>query len=378
MAITTQQFNINKQEDIKESLSETLASCQLIFAFGNRYFLEDNAIVQKLQEICSDAHFISCSTSGQIAGTNVSDEGLILTGISFEHTELVSQKINISEVKNSYKAGLALSQQLPAEQLKHVLLFSDGHHVNGDKLVEGFNKNLPSGVTITGGLAGDDARFEKTLLGLNQLPDTGNIIAVGLYGDHLQIASSHGAGFDTFGPRRSVTKSKDNKLYQLDNKDALDLYKNYLGDLADDLPGSALFFPLALTTNDGKSQLVRTILSVDESTKSMTFAGDIPEGSTVQLMRCNPDHLVDGVYDAANKCLEGIPAPQLALLISCVGRKIVLDQRIEEETEAIQDTFGDIPTLGFYSYGEICPVNFNNQFAQLHNQTMTITTFAEL
>jgi hypothetical protein len=169
-------------------------------------------------------------------------------------------------------------------------------------------------------------------------------------------------------------------LYELDGQSALELYKKYLGDLAKDLPGSALLFPLSLKLGKSDHPVVRTVLSVDEKNQSMTFAGDVPQGTYARLMKANFDRLVDGAVGAANNALQTISAPntELAILISCVGRKLVLDQKIEEEVEGVIDVLGENTVVtGFYSYGEISPFTPNAK-CELHNQTMTITTFSEL
>ncbi len=382
MAITTHQAIIKQTESL-DSQKFDIADYQITLVFGSRYTFEDKNITQKLLSSSSpDHHVIMCSTSGQIADTLVYDDELVMTGISFEHTDIQIAKTKITKTEDSFEIGKKLAEELPKEDLVHVLIFSDGHITNGGELVKGFNEILRDSVKVTGGMAGDAARFQRTLVGHNESPELGNIVALGLYGDRLEVAYAYSGGFDPFGPYRKVTKSKSNVLYELDGKNALNLYKTYLGDLASELPGSALFFPLSITLPGSDIPLVRTILSVDEATNSMTFAGDVPEGCTARLMRSNIEHVVDAAEDAAKKCLNthtNQAAPQLALLISCVGRKLILDQRVEEETEAVKEIFGDTTITGFYSYGEICPSNKgNNQYADLHNQTMTITTFSEL
>lgn len=381
MAITTQQAVIDNPISL-DPKKFNIADYQITLVFGSRYTLENEDIIQKLLPSSPDNHVIMCSTSGQIADTLVYDDELVLTGISFEHTKIQIAKTNITNSEDSYKIGKQLAGELSKEKLVHILIFSDGHIANGGELVKGFNEVLESNVKVTGGMAGDAARFQRTLVGHNEAPELGNIVALGLYGDRLEVAYGYSGGFDPFGPYRKVTKSNGNILYALDGKNALDLYKNYLGDLAAELPGSALFFPLSITLPGSDIPLVRTILSVDEATNSMTFAGDIPEGCTARLMRSNIEHVVDAAEGAAQKCLNthsSQSSPQFALLISCVGRKLILDQRIEEETEAVKDVLGDATITGFYSYGEICPSSTGiHQYADLHNQTMTITTFSEL
>jgi hypothetical protein len=156
------------------------------------------------------------------------------------------------------------------------------------------------------------------------------------------------------------------------------LYKQYLGEHAQGLPATALLFPLSVKATPGDTPLVRTILAVDEHEQSMTFAGDIPEGSRARLTKSNVNRLVDGAVGAAQASRPAAgPAPELAVLISCVGRKLVLKQRVEEEVEGVRDVLGERTVItGFYSYGEIAPFSLGGP-SELHNQTMTITTFAE-
>jgi hypothetical protein len=258
-------------------------------------------------------------------------------------------------------------------------VLSDGIAVNGSELVRGMTSALPDSVTVTGGLSGDGSRFDRTFVIARSGPVEGAITALGFYGDRLKIGYGSLGGWDPFGPERLITRSSENVLFELDGKSALELYKLYLGEHASGLPATGLLFPLALRAPDSDAALVRTILSVDEAEHSMTFAGDVPEGWFARLMRANFNRLVDGANGAARDSLEkiGDGPPDLALLISCVGRKMVLKQRIEEEVEAVRDVLGETTTMtGFYSYGEISPL-MPGARCELHNQTMTITTLSE-
>jgi hypothetical protein len=181
-----------------------------------------------------------------------------------------------------------------------------------------------------------------------------------------------------FGPERIITRSKDNVLFELDGKPALQLYKTYLGEHAQGLPATGLLFPLSIRTENNDS-VVRTILAVDEKEQSMTFAGNVPEGAYGKLMKANFDRLIAGAAEAARASYVtlGSRSPDLAILISCVGRKLILKQRVEEEVEGVRDILGDNTVLtGFYSYGEISPFTPGAK-CELHNQTMTITTISE-
>lgn len=324
-----------------------------------------------------NANILLCSTAGEIINDRVEDNTIITTAIYFEKTKLNFVEIRVDDFEDSYSCGKEIAKQLDFNNLKHVLVISDGIKVNGDELVKALNENFPKEVVVTGGLAADNGRFTETYVGLNKTPISGTVVAVGFYGDQILISHGSKGGWDEFGPTRTVTKSEKNILYELDGKNALELYKKYLGEKAKELPGSALLFPLCIYGD--KDTVVRTILSIDEEKGSMTFAGDIPTNSTVRFMMTNFDRLVDGAYDAAKETLVKIKdsKPSLVLMISCVGRKIVLGQRIDAEVEAVKEIFGDgIVYTGFYSNGEISPIK-DSTTCLLHNQTMTITTFTE-
>lgn len=354
------------------------STAQLVLLFGSPACLKQTAWQEDIAQAYPKAHRLGCSTAGEIYGTEVTDETLVATAIAFEHTRIQGASLRLNEVSDSYRAGERLAKSLPHESLVHVLVISDGQNANGSALVAGLTEHLPAGVTLTGGLAGDGDRFQETLVQWDAAPAPDVIAVLGLYGDRLKVGFGSLGGWDAFGPERVVTRSEGNILYELDGQPALALYKKYLGEHAKELPASGLLFPLSLKT-DGSESVVRTILGINEAQQSLTFAGDLPEGGHARLMKANFDRLIDGAVGAAQTSFEalGKHSPELALLISCVGRKLVLKQRIEEEVEGVQDVLGRETVLaGFYSYGEISPFTPSAK-CELHNQTMTITTLSE-
>lgn len=356
-----------------------LSEAQLVLVFASTAVLYEKACMDRIRQSYPKAHLLGCSTAGEICGTEVTDDTLTCTAVQFEHTQLQGASVTVETPEKSCSAGETLAQALNKPGLVHVFVLSDGLKVNGSDLVKGLTSKLPPEVTVTGGLSGDGDRFQKTLVVWDGEPTSGQIAAIGLYGDRLKIGYASLGGWDPFGPERLVTRSRANVLYEMDGKSALELYKMYLGEHAKDLPAAGLLFPLSLRTKEGTAGLVRTILSINEADQSMTFAGDVPEGSYAQLMKANFDRLIDGAIGAAKTSYAAIGSfsPDLAVLISCVGRKLVLKQRIEEEVEGVREVMGDRTVMtGFYSYGEISPFTPNAR-CELHNQTMTITTFSE-
>ncbi|MBK7092498.1 MAG: FIST C-terminal domain-containing protein [bacterium] len=353
---------------------------QLVLLFGEGALLDDERILTELRKSYPLSHIFGCSTAGEIKGTEVSDETLVASAVHFDHTTLQLTQVAVDEQVSSYEAGRKLAAALNSDELRHVIVLSDGLGVNGSELVKGLTSNLRKDTTVTGGLSGDGDRFKRTVVVMDTPQVPNSVVALGLYGDRLRVGFGSEGGWDSFGPERLVTKSDGNVLYELDGTSVLDLYRKYLGEHADGLPGTGLLFPLSLRGQNGERGIVRTVLAIDEASKSMTFAGDIPEGSFARLMKANFDRLIDGAGSAAQVSNDAIgeTSAELAILISCVGRKMVLGQRIEEEVEAVQDVLGRGSVLtGFYSYGEISPFA-PNAFCELHNQTMTITTLAEV
>ncbi len=363
-----------------QPISTEIENPDLILVFGSTPLIKEQIPVQQLKNKYPNAIFFGGTSAGEICGTNVFDDTIIATCVRFEHTKVKYFNEAIQSADESFEVGKKLIEKMQASNLQHVLIMSEGLHVNGSELVKGIRSVLQSNVSATGGLAGDGANFSETFV----LDENGNaqnkmVSAIGLYRERLTVSYGSLGGWDSFGVERLVTKSVSNVLYELDGKPALDLYKSFLGEHAKDLPASGLLFPLNLRTEKSSEPVVRTILAVDEEKQTLTFAGDIPEGSYVRLMKANFDRLIEGAIGAAKGTLktEQNENPELAILISCVGRKLVLKQMIEEEVEGVKDVLGPHTALcGFYSYGEISPFS-NETKCELHNQTMTITTLSE-
>ncbi len=356
-----------------------LSTAALVIYFGERAALQSSQCYTTLRSFYPQAHIVGCSTGGEIYGADVLDNSISVSAIHFDQTPLRTAFTTVNTAADSFTAGTALAQQLNQPDLRYVLVLSDGTNVNGSDLIRGLYSVLDERVIVTGGLAGDGADFKHTTVGLDGEPAAKQIVAIGFYGEALQIGYGSVGGWRTFGPTWTITRSDSNILYELDGKPALDLYKIYLGDAALQLPKNALLFPFNMRSDaNSEHDIVRTIVGVDEATKSLVFAGDVPEGSIVRLMRGEFNHLIEGAANAATLANQKVPASEsLAILVSCIGRKLLLGMSIHHETHAIADIFKHaVPTIGFYSYGEICHQEFSGKCG-LHNQTMTVTTLYE-
>lgn len=363
---------------LNESPSFSADKAHLVLAFGQRTLLEKVQPYSTLHQIYPNATIVICSSSGQISNQVQIEESIVATAIEFDKAKIKSVVYDVLDGDSIQQLGSKVHDELTAPDLRAILVLSEGTHVNGSELIQVLAQQTQGKIPFFGGLAGDEFSFEKTVVGLNTDASPGKIVAVGFYGEGLEFGFASEGGWADFGPEREVTHSDKNVLYKIGDRYALDLYKEYLGKYADELPGSALYFPLSMKETPDAESVVRTILSIDETQKSMTFAGDLPVGARVRLMRGNMDRLVDAAAEAAKQIRTSLPhPPQIAFLVSCVGRRIVLAERIEEELEVIKNTLGNETVLfGFYSYGEISP-NKQKLGCELHNQTMTIATMYE-
>jgi hypothetical protein len=363
---------------------EAAGDVSLVLYFGTRDALGCGARFDELRGRFANAHIMGCSTGGQIDNNDVKDDAIVAAAVSFGATRLKVCRQDIADPQRSRDYGEALGRALQADDLAGVFVLSDGLNVNGSELVAGISDVIGAKVPLTGGLAGDGADFKETLVGADCAPRPRTIAGLGFYGPAIRVGHGSAGGWDLFGPRRKVTRSVGNVLFELDSQPALDLYERYLGpEESKGLPSSALLFPIQVyDPEQPDSAVVRTVLAIDRAARSMTFAGDIPQGWTAQLMRGNLDRLAAGAADAARQARSGLKAndndQRFSILVSCIGRRLLMGQRTIEEVEAAgaELGFGTV-RLGFYSYGEISPHAQSGQ-CELHNQTMTVTTLAEV
>jgi hypothetical protein len=359
-------------------------SANLVLFFGARQALACGSRYRELRGMFPRALILGCSTGGQIVNDDVTDDEIAVATLQFDATPLRLAREAAPGPECSRSCGEAIGRALAAEDLAGIFVLSDGLNVNGSELVAGMTSAVDKSVSVTGGLAGDGAQFQETLVGADWEPRAQTVAAVGFYGRSVRIGHGSAGGWDEFGPRRRITRSRGNVLFELDGEPALDLYERYLGeDDVKGLPGTALLFPLRIRNPERPDHdIVRTILAVDHKARSMTFAGDVPEGWVAQLMRGNFDRLAAGAARAARRAAASQPerrsGDELAVLVSCIGRRLLMGQHTIDEVEAAGvELGGDVSRLGFYSYGEISPHSASG-VCELHNQTMTVTTISEV
>lgn len=348
----------------------------LVLVFAAPDIISEPAFFDALTSAYPSSTLAGCSTAGEIFHTQVTDNTAVISEISFSSSRcvVVSEKVNGPSDSNAAGASLANKMELPG--LKGVIVFGPGVNVNGSAFVDGMSSVLGD-IPISGGLAGDKGVFEKTYILTPEGVDCSALSAVCLYGEALSIEHSSFGGWEPFGPLRKVTKHDENTLHELDGRPAVDLYKLYLGEYAKELPASGLYFPLEMIRPGNKQRgIIRTIMSLDDQSGSLILAGDIDPEGYMRLMHASTDGLINGA-DAAAAQISPSGQLRLALLVSCVGRKMIMSDEVSEEVEAVKMRLGpSTMTTGFYSFGEICPCA-DTAKCFFHNQTMTLTVISE-
>ena len=359
-------------------LEELSFEADLIFVFSSKKFKELSLVLQSLREEQPNAIITGCTTAGQIYRDRVYDNSVSITAIKFEKTKLVRKMIHIPDIGDSYKAGQHLADKFKVKGLQHLVVLSDGLNVNADEFLNGLSHKFSNKVTISGGLAGDGEQFNQTFIIDDQIGLKNTISAIGFYGKNLEVNCSSSHGWQPFGINRTVTKSKNNIIYEIDGKPALEIIKSFLGEEKDNLPASALLVPICMEKFEEDSYHIRSIVGVDKGHQSLIFAGNVVQGSVIRLMKTKSRDLESAAKKAARRVNEfSKRKPDFALVVGNVGRKMIHKQMTDIEIEAVQNVFGkDTVLTGFYGYGEFMS-SFKNGPCLLYNQSLTLTTFKE-
>ena len=282
----------------------------LVLAFGASELADDPAPFNDLAAAFPDAVLLGCSTSGEIAGTQVHDASISVAVARFEHTAL---RRAVTEVRESQPipgdAGARLAGSCRRRACARCSCSATACGVNGTPLVDGLTQNLPPGVAISGGLAGDGSRFVRTWVLDGGEPAQQRICAVGFYG--------RAPARRPWLRRRLVGLRSRAAHHPLRGQRAVRAGRQAGAGPVQDLPGRSRGRPArhgAAVSAVGAARgrrgepLVRTILGIDEQRRSLTFAGDMPQGGMARLMRANNDRLIESAGQAVAQAAHGFDA----------------------------------------------------------------------
>jgi hypothetical protein len=214
-----------------------------------------------------------------------------------------------------------------------------------------------------------------TLAALDEVPRVGGVVAIGFYGAAVRFGQGVAGGWDALGPPRHITRSEGAVVFEFDGQPALDVYERLVGDAS---TNARLRHPFAFKAEvDSAQDVIREVVGVDKEARSITFIDQVPQGCWGQILRGVDERLVDGASLAARRAgMNDANGEALSLMVSCIGRKWVMGQRIGDETEAVQEESPGVATIGFYSYGEIAPHERTGR-CTLHHASVSVTVLSE-
>lgn len=324
-----------------------------------------------LQNIASTLHsevpsavIIGATTAGEIENATMHEESIIISVTAFDHTALKS--IHINDI-DSNSLGRYIAQNIITEETKSIIMFADGIKCNGDEILSGFNDVAKNDIIIAGGMAGDNYRFQQTYLIHGADVFDAGVVAVALNGPELSVFHNYNLSWRPIGREMLITKAQGNRIYEIDHKPILEIYRTYLGkEVVIGMPDSAIEFPLLFI--QGGVTIARSMIAVMED-GSILYAGEIPLNEKVRFGIGNSSLFNEGIDKSYGLSAQN---PIEALFIySCAGRKAFLGKALENEFEPLANI---APLSGFFTYGEFYHSHEGNK---LLNITTTMLGLSE-
>jgi len=352
-------LNLNNIDKNKEILIQVFT--------GICYVSYINNLINDIKSVLPDAKIIGSTTDGEILDAKVSEKKTVISISVFEKTKILTFSTDIK--KNSTQTANSLINQLKEyEGLKLLITFADGINTNGQEYVEAF-ENYDKSLIIAGGLAGDNAEFKNTYVFTQDGIKENGAVAAGFYNKNLIVHSNYDFGWESIGKTLTITDSKENIVYTINDIPAAKVYEKYLGtDIYKRLPATGIEFPLIIKRNS--IDVARAVLAKNDD-DSLTFAGNIDKGEQVQFGFGNVQEIINNRLNIAYEILQK-PCESI-FIYSCMARKYLLDSSTSIELHPLSQITS---TSGFFTYGEIFH-NTKTQKNDLLNQTLTTISISE-
>jgi hypothetical protein len=364
----------------------------ILIVFASPKFVHPE-LLEGITKIFGDVPMVGGTTAGEISSNGFSTDSVVIMAIISEELEFctaISEHMSINEKQCARTLAETLKETVTFDNALSLIVFPNGMGGDGVKVITGLNEILNNTVEIVGGCCGDDENFTNSFQYCDGKVYEDAIAGLLIKGDSSKFKTGIGvrSGFESIGNKMYCTASEGNVLKQIDNEPALDIYTELLGEeRSKRFPEVCLEYPFGLIDEEisffsGETEQkyfqLRCGFSVDYSEKTITLSGSVPDGSALTLTTGTRNDLIDGAKQAvqqASTCLTGCE-PVLLIIFSCVGRKVVLGRRVVEETLTVNSVFGNtVPGIGFYTYGEIGPINKLEKSlsaTKFHNETFVI------
>ncbi|GAA3387280.1 FIST signal transduction protein [Cryptosporangium minutisporangium] len=325
---------------------------------------------------------IGCPTSGEIAGDWAGDGSVVVTAIGGPgvtvRTAGVDAAGSASEaLRDAGARAVAPLADLTGGEHRFVLLLTDGQGGNQQDMLRGAYGALGAGVPLVGGCGATTnigSTITAPLLHDDRMLWGRAVVAASIASDNpFGIGVRH--GWERTGEAVEVTSSIRNRVLELDNRPALDVYLERLGAPAACWTDQASFqrfsllHPLGIRRPSGDE--MRVVAWPDYDQRSISSAADVPEDCVAWLMRGDPDSLLAAADQACADAIAGLSGRPLAGLLAfdCIGRRQAFAADGVTDVARLAAHAGGAPLAGFYSHGEIARTRGVTGF---HNQALVV------
>lgn len=364
------------QTALKESLAENFKPTLAIVFIS---------IKQDWDAICTllnneNISIFGATSSGEFISSEISEGGIIIMLLDMNPDYFKLLLLETGEqttLENAKQIGLAGKNTYSNAAF---LIASGWLTQDGENIVEGITEGFGAGVTIFGGMAGDDLALDGPFVFTNGQSSSKGLLALIINEDKIQINGIATCGWKPIGTTKTVTKSEGNIVYTIDDKPALDMILKYLGVDYDFDSGKEIvtqlgaLYPLQME-REGVAPVMRTAMFANRNDRSLICAGNIPQGSKVKFS-LPPDF--DAIEQVVEECkqlkIEKQPEADALIMFSCISRHLSFGVLIKEEIEQIQQLW-NVPLAGFFSYGEFGRSKSGKH--EFHNNTCCVVALKE-
>ena len=347
------------------SLAGDIPKAGIIFAAID---FEHSLILQQIHQAFPGIELIGGTTDGEISSVlEFQQDSITLMLFCSDEVEIhagVGRKVSgdpVTVTKQAVEQAKAKSTAAPKLCLTH----PESLTTSGVSILNGLKLALGQHVPIFGGLAADQSRYQNTYQ-FFQTEVLSDSVPILLFSDTILFSHGVTSGWHPIGQISKVTKVDKNIVYEIDGKPALDFYHHYLGLLP-----PSIEYPLAVFDQNGDNFYIRAPIAYNQESGSITFFGDIPDQAVIKIAEAGYEDILAASKTSFMNALDNYPGaePSAILFFSCVARRQILGTRAKEEYQNIKLCLTDyLPACGFYSYGEIAPIEGISQM-QFHNET---------
>jgi hypothetical protein len=366
-------------------IGKTYPDIVLVFIstiFNNR------TVIKGIRSIINEATLITgCSTASSITSLGSFKNSVTVCAIKSDSISF-SCGIGTEVRKNPRLAGReAARQALDSRETTRqaYIILSDSLNVNSTDILRGSQEIMGTKFPIIGGSASDNLQFQRTYQYFNNTIYTDSIIGI-LISGNIKIGTGKAHGWHPIGKPHKITKSEFNIIKEIEDRNAIELYKEYMGKGLDELKlgGIAklgLSYPLGIPLEEKEEYLIRIPLEILDD-KNLMLSAEINEAEDINLMMGDKKSALEAAKKACREALENIEKSNIkfAIVFSDIGRLHLFKNEPQSETEIIKEILGeDIPFFGCYTLGEYAPINSAEDTGQSYSQShiISVTVFSE-